>query len=298
MEKINLKEEIICDYKVTRLMKEVWQCELDMLEEVDKICKKNNINYFLAGGTLIGAVRHKGYIPWDDDIDIVMMREGYNKFLKIAEKELNGKYFLQYYKTEKKYNRGHAQIRNSETTAIINGDKHNNFNKGIFIDIFPLDNIPDDEKKCDKFINKVSRKKKFLDNYYNLDSKCLMKKIIKRLYHYLIYSFINYDKKIEKYERFVSQYSKEDTNMVSAISFCTNLPKYKKEWFKRTIYMDFEYMQLPCPYMYDKVLRAQYGDYMKIPKQKNTSMHGSVFFDTKKSYIEYEEKREIYKKSI
>lgn len=163
MEKINLAEEIICDYLVTSKIKEVWQLELDMLEEVDRICQKYEIEYFLQGGTLLGAVRHKGYIPWDDDIDIVMRRNDYNKFLEIAQKELGDKYFLQYYKTERKYNRGHAQIRNPNTTAIIKGDEFNNFNKGIFIDIFPLDNIPNDKKEADKFIKEVKKRKDFLE---------------------------------------------------------------------------------------------------------------------------------------
>ena len=288
MQKLNLEEETICDYVVTKQMKEVWQCQLDMVEEVDKICKKYNIKYFLAGGTLIGAVRHKGYIPWDDDIDIVMMRKEYNEFLKIAEKELDNKYFVQYYKTEKKYGRGHTQIRNSNTTAIISGDKYNKFNKGIFIDIFPLDNIPDNEEECEKFIKKVKKKKKFLDNYYNLDSTSLIKKIIKRVLHYTIYTFVDYNKMIEKYEKFVTRYKDETTKRVATISFYTELPKYPKEWFGEGIYMDFEYMKLSCPVEYDNVLRAQYNDYMKIPENKNGSMHGEVFFDTKNCYKKYE----------
>lgn len=88
MQKLNLEEETICDYVVTKQMKEVWQCQLDMVEEVDKICKKYNIKYFLAGGTLIGAVRHKGYIPWDDDIDIGMTRKDGEKLFSIIESEI------------------------------------------------------------------------------------------------------------------------------------------------------------------------------------------------------------------
>lgn len=291
MGKIKLEDEIICDYLVTKKMKEVWQCELDMLEEVDRICKKNKIKYFLQGGTLLGAVRHKGYIPWDDDIDIVMKRNDYNKFLKVAQEELNNKYFLQYYKTEKMYNRGHAQIRNSNTTAIIKIDKYNNFNKGIFIDIFPLDNIPNDKKEADKFIKKLKKMKKILNAYYNLDSSNIFKKIIKRILHSIIYKFINYEKEINKFEEFVSKYKDEDTEFIAALSFWPESPKYKNEHFEETILMDFEYLKLPCPREYDEVLKMDFGDYMKIPENKGGTVHGEVFFDTQKSYKEYEKSK-------
>lgn len=288
MKRLNLEEETICDYVVKKQMKEVWQCELDIVEKLDIICKKYDLKYFLAGGTLIGAVRHKGFIPWDDDIDIYMRRNDYNKFLEIAQVELRDKYFVQYYKTEKKYNRGHAQIRNSNTTAIIESDKYNDFNKGIFIDIFPLDNIPDDEKEAKKFIRKIKNKKRFLDGYYNFDSSNILKKVIKKILHAIIYKFIDYEKAIEKYERFVSKYKDEKTEYLGVISFLPESPKYKEEYFNQIIDMKFEYLKLSCPKEYDRILKTLYGDYMKIPENKNGSLHGEIFFDTKKSYKEYQ----------
>lgn len=295
MNKLNLEEEILCDYVVTKQMKLVWQYQLEMVEEVDRICKKYNIKYFLDGGTLIGAVRHKGYIPWDDDIDIAMLRSDYDRFLDVAEKELEEKYFMQSYRTEKKYNRGHAQIRNSNTTAIINGDIYNKFNKGIFIDIFPLDNVPDDEIEYKKFIAQVKKKKRFLDNYYNLDSGSIIKKIIKRILHYIIYTFVDYDKEVKQYEMLVSKYKIKNTKKVGTISFSTELPLYKKEMYDGVVYMDFEYMKLACPIQYHELLTVKYGDYLKIPENKGGSMHGKVFFDTNKSYKEYEKKEEFEK---
>ena len=100
--------------------------------EVELICKENGITYSLAGGSLLGAIRHKGYIPWDDDVDIIMPRKDYENFLQLAQEQFEFPFFVQYYKTENYYPRGHAQIRNSNTTAIIQGDEYNNFNKGIF----------------------------------------------------------------------------------------------------------------------------------------------------------------------
>ena len=134
-DKLNLKEEEICNFIVSTKRKKIWQKELDILEKIIQICEKNNIQYSLSGGSLLGAVRHQGYIPWDDDIDIIMKRKEYNNFLNIAEKEFKYPYFIQYYKTEKNYIRGHAQIRNSETTAILENE-NDCFNKEIFNEAF------------------------------------------------------------------------------------------------------------------------------------------------------------------
>ena len=148
--KFTLEEEVICNFTVTSQRKKIWEKELDILEKIIKICEENDIKYSLCGGSLLGAIRHKGFIPWDDDIDVCMKREDYSKFLTIAEKELSYPYFVQYSKTEKMYTRGHAQIRNSETTAILKVETtsygKNNYNKGIFVDIFPLDNVPDNRE--------------------------------------------------------------------------------------------------------------------------------------------------------
>ncbi|MDE7384825.1 MAG: LicD family protein, partial [Anaeroplasmataceae bacterium] len=103
---MNLGEEVLCGFCVSELRKKVWSKQLEMVKIFIEICEKNNLKYFACGGTLIGAVRHNGYIPWDDDIDLMMPRKDYEDFLRIAPKYLDGKYFLQYNKTEKRYPNG------------------------------------------------------------------------------------------------------------------------------------------------------------------------------------------------
>ncbi|MDR2410347.1 MAG: LicD family protein, partial [Bacteroidales bacterium] len=138
-----LKEEVRDNYFVSSDMKKVWYIELDILKEFIKVCNKYNLRYFADGGTLLGAIRHKGFIPWDDDIDIAMLREDYDKLVKIGPKEFKHPYFFQTPYTDKYYYQGHAKIRNSNTTGISRHEFNKKFNRGIFIDIFPLDNIPD-----------------------------------------------------------------------------------------------------------------------------------------------------------
>ena len=146
-----LNEEVRCGYTVTRQRKEIWAVELDLLAEFDRVCRKYDLKYCADGGTLLGAVRHQGYIPWDDDLDVAMLRRDFEKLNEIAPKEFKKPYFWQTEETDPGSARGHAQLRNSDTTSIIaleyKHQRHNNFNQGIFIDIFPFDTVIDDEKK-------------------------------------------------------------------------------------------------------------------------------------------------------
>lgn len=114
--------------------------QLEILDEVVRVCEKNNISYQLAGGTLLGAVRHKGFIPWDDDIDLTMVRDDYDKFIEVAKKDLDGKYYLQCYETEDCYF-PFVKIRKKGTVFDEKELTHLDCEKGIFIDIFPLEKI-------------------------------------------------------------------------------------------------------------------------------------------------------------
>ena len=135
-----LEEEYRDGFLVSSQMKKVWAVELDLLAEFDRVCKKYNISYSLDSGSLLGAIRHKGFIPWDDDIDIIITRPNYNKLLDIVLKnnEFKEPYFFQCAYTDKNYIRGHAQLRNSDTTGILKSEVNCDcvFNQGIFIDIF------------------------------------------------------------------------------------------------------------------------------------------------------------------
>ena len=162
---MKLDAETRCGFYVSEQRKKVWQAELDMAKAALGICDKYGFKIFAIGGTLIGAVRHGGFIPWDDDIDLFMPRTDYEKFIVAAKTELSEPYFLQHYTTEKKYPNGHVQIRNSETTCFIK-DSYNDLksgkNCGVFIDIFPYDNIPDGKTERTKFWKKIKRLKNFV----------------------------------------------------------------------------------------------------------------------------------------
>lgn len=213
-----LEEEIRCGYKISSEMKKVWAVQIDLLEQVKKICKNHGLKYFADSGTLIGAIRHKGYIPWDDDIDLVMMRNDYNKFMEYAKSELEFPYFLQTVYTDKDIMRAHAQLRNSKTTGYMPYEKNRPYNKGIFIDIFPLDVIPEDPQ-LKKFSLKIKFKWKLLNNLVNY--KYNKKNIVSWAKHYLIVKpltlWMDYKILYAKYERLCSQYNNSEFNRVSYI---------------------------------------------------------------------------------
>ena len=116
--------------------------QLDMLKELDRVCRKHNIKYTIFAGTLLGAVRHKGYIPWDDDADVGMLREEYEKFKKVAH-ELDPEIcYFQDHETDPYYRWGYAKLRRTNTKFVRVGQEHIKCKTGIFIDIFPMDDIP------------------------------------------------------------------------------------------------------------------------------------------------------------
>ena len=133
-----LTEEIRNDFFVSIERKKLWTVLLDLLIELDEVCTRNNLRYFILGGTLLGAVRHKGFIPWDDDIDVCMPREEYEKLLKL-QNEFKHPYFLQTPYTDPNFFWSSTKLRNSNTTQIVDMFKYQGFNQGICITIFPLD---------------------------------------------------------------------------------------------------------------------------------------------------------------
>ena len=135
------KDELRSNFLVTADRKKVWQAELNILRELDRICRKHGIRYFADYGTLLGAVRHQGFVPWDDDIDVVMLRPEYERFKQVAAIEIREPLFFQNTYTDG-FVTGFSKIRDSRTSAVEFPD-YDGMHQGIFVDIFPLDDVPD-----------------------------------------------------------------------------------------------------------------------------------------------------------
>lgn len=283
---MTLCDEIREGYKISSQMKKVWSIQLSLLKKVLEVCEKYDLKIWAEGGTLLGTIRHKGYIPWDDDIDLVMFRDDYDKLNEIASKEFKYPYFLQSSKTEKKFHRGHIQVRMSNTAAILPNDIMQNFNQGIFIDIFVLDAIPNDLRLYENNMKEVYKIKHQLhsclyDTLLTKSPKIFIKNLINKIK--ISYSF---NKKNLQMENLLRQYSISDNSKVSLLSFI-NLPKYERDkyWYASTVYMDFENIKMPVPIGWNDILKVQFGENYMKPVQI-ASMHGEVIFDTDHSYLE------------
>lgn len=284
-------------------MKEVWAVELDLLAEFDRVCKKHGLKYIASGGTMLGAVRHKGFIPWDDDIDVMMLRDDYEKLLTIANREFESPYFF-LTTPNNGYLRGYSKLCNSDTTAIIKRQEKfgYRFNQGIFIDIFPLDRVCDNKIKL-KWqlfqayrlldIIRISQKYQYGINTNNGNRESVKDKILDVMYHV---SHDYFPKQfdgsfcMEKFKKVCCRYNTEQTQYISLISFQpgNRVHDMLRSDMDNIIDSDFEFLSIPIPANYDDHLSRKYGDYT-IPINTG-GYHGGVFFDTDKPYSYYIDK--------
>ena len=281
------REEVRCGFPVTEKMKRVWAVQLAMLDEVERICRKYGLRYFADSGTLIGAVRDKGYIPWDDDIDLAMLREDYERFVKVAPRELGEGLKLQTVYTEENYLRGHAQIRDGRTTGYNEEDARAGYNCGIFIDIFPLDGMPDGKLAARLWAFQVRLCWMVLYTWYRYDyyeKKTLAGRLLHgfgRLLH------IPMRRAYRRYEMVCARYRGKKTEQVCDTVFISQLAKntWERKWFEDVVYLPFENRQIPAPVGYDGRLRAEYGEYWRPAKAP--TMHGGLVLDPDVPYEEY-----------
>lgn len=261
-------------------MREIQKGSLNILFEIDKMCKQLNLRYYLAYGTLIGAVRHHGFIPWDDDIDIMMPRDDYKRLIGYFmenEKELKPLELFSYYNNE---NYPHMISRISDNRYILDVDNENNYGLGLFVDIYPMDGIGNTKEE-------YTRRKKLASKYSSLcflstrehfefgTTKGLKKKILK-IPAYIYAKFKGKKFFLEKLEIMSAEKKYEEEQFVGCLVWGTDGVKavFPKEWFEYSIGLEFEGKIFQAPIKYHDVLSRLYGDYMKIPpKEKQVSHH-------------------------
>ena len=282
MHVINEKTE----YAVPELMKKVWQVELDLLQQLINVCQEHNLRMWVDFGTLLGAVRHKGFIPWDDDIDVCMPREDYDKLIEIGNKAFSEPYFLQSAYSDIDYYRGHAQLRNSQTTGIRPSDSYQPFNQGIFIDIFVLDGVPENHAESQELSRWVRKKLRYLKskNCAILASGRLGL-VFRKMKCRCEVSRRGWAMMFKEIEDRLRMHPFDKSKKVAEISFCGLDFVMDRDIFDETIWLDFEDMKVPAPKDYDRLLRLLFDDNYMTPMMTGTS-HGEVIFDTEKSYKE------------
>lgn len=276
-----LKAEKRGNYDISADMKAVWAVELDMVSKLLEICKRHNLRIYADGGTLLGAVRHKGFIPWDDDIDMVMMREDYDKLMQLKD-EFKHPYFLQNIYTDRHYNHRYAQLRHSLTACWPHKDKRcqQKYNQGIFIDIFPADNVPSTARSFAHYYKKegMARQKiRLLLKFLNL--------MPESIYSFLRDKTKTFSDKVQygRYEQFLRSVPTQQDGCVCEISFKHSSMIASYSDFGEPQWVDFEYIKVPIPQNAHHLLALQYGDDYMTPIQ-GLAQHGGLCFDTENSY--------------
>lgn len=283
-----LYDEIIDGCEVKSDLKKVWAVLIDLLYEFDKVCKKHNLKYWLAAGSLIGAVRHKGFIPWDDDLDVFMMRDDCDKLIQIAENEFNHPYFFQTPYSDKGYYFSFPKLRNSNTTAMSNDFVYEKFNQGIYLDIFPLDNCLEEgaQDRYDEIKELIMENATYM-RVHNPNPDIAE---IERRKKYLLQNH-NQIEVYEKMEYICRQFNGIETDkVILAANTMAPVEKhiYDRNWFEDTTYISFYGIEAPLPIGYDCILRNRYGDYTIIPPAEEREWHSNEIIDVNKSYIYYQ----------
>ncbi len=252
----------------TKKLEHLQKVQLMILKDFTKICEENNLNYYVFYGTAIGTVRHNGVIPWDDDIDIVMFREDYEKLIKIMNKEHTTKYTLLEFRNQRQTISLYAQISLNNTIFERWYSQYMDFDIGINIEIFPLDNICNNE-----FIGKLNFK--IIHILHALLINKIMKiesdNIITNTIHKLIRGLMkiipeNHIKTLKKiiFNR-MNKYNGQNTEKITNNAGFYGFVSYDKEDFEPAVYGTFEDIQVKLPKNYDKILKEIYGNYMELP---------------------------------
>lgn len=258
------------------------QIQLNMLKDLHRFCSENKINYSLAYGSLLGAVRHQGFIPWDDDVDVMMTRTDYNRFIK----EYRHEYFkvISIYNTEG-YCFPFAKLADNRTIVIENMEMAIDY--GVFIDIFPVDNVPNSPISF-----AILQTKKKMLNYLHVlknvsvsSSRNTFKNFILYLSHFLL-SPISNKRIVFMMNSLCISYYQNSTNRVAILAPTdnNNSEVWPAELFNNYVKMPFEGIECCCVEKWNKVLVSMYGDYMKLPPPEKRKTHHSFTAFWKERY--------------
>lgn len=267
-----------------------WQLALlDILVYFRDFCKSHNLKFYLAGGTRLGAIRHHGFIPWDDDVDVQMFRKDYDKLIELWNKEADTSRFVCQVTTDKTCSRfPMATIRSVNTTCIFDHSVNDDICQGMKVDVEFLDVVPKGEYKIQMHLFYCR-----LRALYAAQRVPRRASLIKKIVSWALLTAVPSHKlqwKISNWcEKQIKKYNPGDDSDIISYSMVAN---YKQTWFKDTKWVDFEGYKMPVPVGYDEILKAQYGDYMQLPPEdkRKPVTDNVIFYDLNHSYLDYKGK--------
>lgn len=287
------KEEVRCGFTISSEMKRFWAAQMKVLEYVISVCKKYNIQYFANFGTLLGAVRHKGYVPWDDDIDIVLKRKDYMRLLSALKKENNPEYVV---------NGCYGRLNELPMLSTVFNytgvpmpkevvDKFYGCPYATGIDIFPLDYISRDtqleETRTDMYLSVAM----LAQTYNQIEDDNERDECIKQIEDMCKVPIVRDDtvgtQLWQLADRIASMFTEEESDKLAFfgghVSFGPD-SIYNKEWFDYAISMPFESLNIAVPVGYDNILKRQYGNYMEL--RRGDALHNYPVYAKQKEFLE------------
>lgn len=247
-------------------LRQLQMIELEMLAEVDRICRKNNINYSLDAGSLLGAIRHKGFIPWDDDLDVMFLHDEYERFYEACKIDLDtSRFFFQDYRNDPGYRWGYGKIRRLGTEYIKAGQEKLKQRTGICIDVFDFENVPNSEIERKRFVRQMFCIRKTL---YSALGRTNEKNRMMRVWYSFLYMIPS--SCVHKIRRSItSKYLNQKTENVACMMWPIKQYPYgfPRSLFSRFIDLEFEGIKVMAIQGYDEYLKMRYGNYMELPPE-------------------------------
>ena len=253
-------------------LRKIQMVQIELLQEVDRICKKCNIHYNIIAGTLLGAIRHGGYIPWDDDADVALLRDEYEKFRVACETELDtSRFYFQDHRNTPGYRWGYGKLRRKETLFLREFQEHMPYKQGIFIDVFPLDAVPE---------NYLLRSVKNFECFcirkvlWSEVGKIADKSAVKRVW-------FNFLSKIPEkwvlgyYHNVIRKSYKCKSKWVRILMYPTPNREwgYMRKWYENSAEIPFEGVTFQSIKDYDEYLSFKFGNYMELPPEEERKVH-------------------------
>lgn len=262
-------------------------CEFEMLKAFVSVCEVLDLRYFIAYGTLLGAVRHKGFIPWDDDIDVTMPREDYDRFVAEAQKLLPEYYFIQTHNTDSEYPLMFAKIRDSRTTYVERLYQNINMNHGVYIDIFPLDFYPETffEKRRVEIFRKLVVARVSLNYCLPKPHEGLKDWVRKWVGNAVSVFFHSTEYILDEFTKIVKKTRRSQVMRVYG-DMCGK--KLKVCWYEDSVILQFEGLSVSAPKGYQELLECIYGAYMELPPvEQRKACHSVIAVDIDVPYSEH-----------
>lgn len=262
-------------------LREVQLISLDIAKNIDRICDEQGLRYYMCFGTLLGAVRHGGFIPWDDDIDLVMPRPDYEKFREYIRRNSSEIWPMKLYSIEDNEKYPYMISRLSDERYIIDVENEDSYGIGIFTDIYPLDGVGQTETEIIKRKNRATKFSSLC--YLSTRQKCIRdntkskKKIMIKPFAFWISKILGKMYFVRKLNEMVPVYEYDKSNYVGSLVWGSDGPRgiFPSEWLESYVKLKFEDVELRAPMEWDKVLSRLYKNYMELPPEKKRVAHHS-----------------------